>query len=56
MALAPKRCRDCAEPLTTDNARTYQGPLDRSPRWVGRCRRCEARAAVDRYRARKVAS
>lgn len=39
-----RQCRGCGKPLTTDNARRWQG------RWVGACKECEA----DETRQRKA--
>jgi hypothetical protein len=42
-----RKCRRCRKPLSTDNARRFDG------RWVGACRSCEYAEAQERRDARR---
>jgi transposase-like protein len=42
--MTKRLCRRCQVPLSTDNARRFNG------RWVGACRKCETAEGVARQR------
>lgn len=45
---AAAECRRCGDPLTTRNARRYQG------RYVGACRQCESDESGQRAKGRRL--